>query len=107
MKQTTKVVGLIDKDEAVRSYVLLKLLLKEEIRTILSILIENPGATVTEINRHFPEWEQPVVSQQMALLRRQKVVYCERIGKHRPYYLNHDRIEQVRTALSNFSNNIP
>lgn len=65
---------------------------------ILTLIVEKPGITVTELYVML-RIEQSVASQHLAILRVAKILKTERDGKYIMYYVNHDRIKDVATFV--------
>lgn len=61
---------------------------------ILHMIHRNTKMIVTDIYKAF-EIDQPVASQQLAILRRAGLVLTVRDGKHIYYSVNYDRIKEI------------
>jgi DNA-binding transcriptional ArsR family regulator len=61
---------------------------------ILQVLREMEDRTVTELGVDM-RLLQPIISQQLAILRRADLVLCQKDGKFTKYSVNEDRVEQI------------
>lgn len=72
-------------------------------QSILETLHQNAGITVTQLYQKL-SLDQPVASQQLAVLRRGGFVLTRRRGRHIYYYVNYDRIHTLQALARELLN---
>ncbi|MEO6288616.1 MAG: metalloregulator ArsR/SmtB family transcription factor [Ginsengibacter sp.] len=66
---------------------------------MFNFLAENENSTVSDIILYF-NIEQSIISQHLAILRRAKIIYNLKNGKFVHYYINRERVAEVKSFIS-------
>ena len=95
-------------EEVNTAYWCLKIFTHVDVMATLLIIKENPGRTVTELNRlawhdHRYESNSRPIEHHLMDLNKYGYIRFDKDGKWRKYFIRMDRITQVRKAIHNFT----
>ena len=97
---------LLNFDDVIKAALIIKALRNPIRKRLISYLLKNDGAKVTNIVFNLRE-EQTKISQHLNILRNAKIVSFLKRGKNVYYFLNKGRIAEIQKSLSGLLDEIP
>lgn len=97
---------LLNFDDVIKAALIIKALRNPIRKRLISYLLKNDGAKVTNIVFNLRE-EQTKISQHLNILRNAKIVSFLKRGENVYYFLNKGRIAEIQKSLSGLLDEIP